>query len=209
MRTNALSIARAWTLGRTSVVAAAGAGVLVGCFAGSSSPTSSGWTSGTAPSGGASSSGAAPTLVDVDTNQTLTAAPGKGVGVFIEYQAGGHWHVWWTCDTALTGLPCAFQVGVSVASGAIVNVATEALASGDQITQLDPTSVQATTITTTAIHGMTFDTAAGSVITLDAQVNGQREINGQSFLFFAQNGQANGGYAGRVADPLMLQPATP
>jgi hypothetical protein len=56
---------------------------------------------------------------------------------------------------------------------------------------------------------MTFDTSAGAVITLDAQVNGLRQISGQSFLFFAQNGRPNGGYAGSVSDPLMLAPASP
>jgi hypothetical protein len=69
--------------------------------------------------------------------------------------------------------------------------------------------VEASTTTTTVASGMTFDTMAGAVITLDAQVNGLRQINGQSFLFFAQNGQANGGYAGSVSDPLMLAPASP
>src|SRR5437868_4514680 len=39
---------------------------------------------------------ATPILVDVDTNGTMTAAPGQGVGVFTEYTAGGHWHIWWT-----------------------------------------------------------------------------------------------------------------
>jgi hypothetical protein len=57
---------------------------------------------GAAPTTGDGAPSATPLLVDVDPNQTLSAAPGQGAGVFIEYKTGGHWHVWWTCDTALT-----------------------------------------------------------------------------------------------------------
>ena len=211
MTRDAISCWRSWTLGWTSVVALAAAPLLAGCFV-DSGPTPGTSSSGTAPpvttgEGAGASSG--PSLVDIDVNQALAATPGQGVGVYTEYQSGGHWHVWWTCDTALTGLPCSFQIAVTVASGAIVNLASEALENGDQVAQPGPTNVEASTTTTTGSNGMTFDTAAGAVITLDAQVNGLRQISGQSFLFFAQNGRPNGGYPGSVADPLMLAPASP
>jgi hypothetical protein len=138
----------------------------------------------------------------------MTAAPGDGVGVFTEYQTGGHWHVWWTCDTNKTNLPCAFDVTVSIASGSITNLASQAFERTDRLSQPSATQIEATTNTTSAIDGVTFDTPPGSgtpVITLDAKVNGQED---GSFLFFVQKGEVNGGY-GAVSDPLMLEPLTP
>jgi hypothetical protein len=150
-------------------------------------------------------------LVDVDPNRTMTATPGQGVGVFTEYQTGGHWHVWWTCDTSKTDLGCSFDVNVSVASGTIANLAGQTLGTSDRLAQASPQQIEATTTTTTAVNGMTFDTpldASGDVpiITLQAKLNGQAD---GSFLFFVQGGKINGGYPDPVTDPLMLEPSTP
>src|SRR5690242_1712082 len=62
-----------------------------------------------------------PMLVDVDTDQTMNAVGGDGVGVFVEYAKGGHWHVWWTCDTNKTQESCDFAVTMTVAAGKIAN----------------------------------------------------------------------------------------
>jgi hypothetical protein len=145
-------------------------------------------------------------LVDVDPNQTLTAQPGQGVGVFTEYVTGGHWHVWWTCDTTVTGLGCQFDIYVSVASGSIANLTSEAFEPSDQLSQTSAQQVHATTTTTTGVDGIRFDTTAGAIITLDARVDGQD--NG-AFLFFVQDGKVNGGYPNTVSDPLMFEPTTP
>jgi hypothetical protein len=195
--------------------------LLVGCWADSAPPTSSGWSTGASSSGGNGSAvsydgGAAssstgggssqPMLVDVDPNLTLTAKPGDGVGVFTEYRTGGHWHVWWTCDTNATNLPCSFQIAASVASSAITNVSSQLLEASDQLTRPGPQDVQVVTTTSTGVDGVQFDVPAGASITLDVQLNGQRD---GSFLFFAQGGQVNGGYPGTLSDPLMLEPSSP
>jgi hypothetical protein len=209
-----------WTQGRMVAMTLAAAGLAVGCVAGDS--TSGGGSAPPYIGGGASSSGGSsggstgtagsqPLLVDVDPNRTMTAAPGQGVGVFTEYQTGGHWHVWWTCDTSKTDLGCSFEVSVSVASGTIANVAGQSLQTSDRLAQPTSQQVEATTTTTTGIDGVTFDTpldASGDqpVITLDVKLNGQED---GSFLFFVQDGKINGGYQGTVTDPLMLEPSTP
>jgi hypothetical protein len=138
-------------------------------------------------------------LVLVDPDRTMNAAGGEGVGVFTEYQTGGHWRVWWTCDTNKTNQACHFDIAVSVASGSITNLQP------DRFVQTSPQKLEAVTTTTTARDGVEFDTAAGATITLAAQIDGQWD---GSFLFFVQDGKINGGY-GTVTDPLMLQPLTP
>jgi hypothetical protein len=212
---------RAWTTARTTALAAiVAAGLMMGCSvdAGPESGGSGGGeyygggSSGT--SSGSSSSGSSlatqPMLVDVDPNRTMNATPGDGVGVFTQYTTGGHWDVWWTCDTNKTDLPCAFDVTVSVTTGSIANVAGPSLAAGDSLTQSTGQTIELATTTTSSIDGLTFDTVvpAGTtpVITLDAKLSG---MDVPQYLFFVQDGQINGNYGGMLTDPLMLEPSSP
>jgi hypothetical protein len=147
--------------------------------------------------------GIAPILVDVDANQVMKATPGTGVGVFTEYKTGGHWHVWWTCDTSVSGYSCMFDVTLSAESGAIANAATQG-PDGGSVTARGSNSIEVTTTTTNAVDGVTFDTDPGAVISLDAKLDGTED---GTFLFFVQDGQINGGYQGTLSDPLLLEPA--
>ena len=162
-----------------------------------------------APSGGTtqSPSGAstAPMLVEVDTDQTMIATPGEGVGVFVEYGAGGKWRVWWTCDTAKTRQSCDFSVSVTAASGTISNLDSSELASGSTTTPT-PSRVEAKTTTSSEVHGLFFTTKPGTVITVDAALG---TLKDGSFLFFVQDGKVNGGYPGRLTNPLQMQGKTP
>jgi hypothetical protein len=146
-------------------------------------------------------------LVDVDTDRTMTAQAGDGVGVFTEYAAGGHWRVFWTCDTNRTNFDCGFDVGIST-SGQITNANGDSLEAADQLqlAQAATGNLGVVAQTSTAIKGVTFDTTPGAVITLDVTVDGQRD---GKILFFVQDGRVNGGYAGNLADPLMLEPSSP
>jgi hypothetical protein len=137
-------------------------------------------------------------LVDIDTDQTMSASPGDGVGVFVEYKTGGGWHVWWTCDTNTSGQSCNFNIKIS-ATTAISNVATTGNAHASDAV---PGALSFQTITGASIDGVSFQTGAGDVITLDATVDGAP--NG-SFVFFVQDGKVNGGYTGKLTNPLKLE----
>jgi hypothetical protein len=163
-------------------------------------------------SGGSSDPSSTSMLALVDPNVKMNASPGQGVGVFAEYDSGGHWSLWWTCDTSITGQSCPFDVQVSVATGSIVDPAPDHFTSSDVlITPSTPGSgkaggIEAKTLTTTGTQGVVFDTDPGATITLTATVSGL--YNGR-FLFWVQGGQINGGYSGTVTDPLMLMGASP
>jgi hypothetical protein len=157
--------------------------------------------SGTGEAGGGSSS---PILVDVDANQVMKADAGSGVGVFTEYRTGGHWHVWWTCDTAVDqDSACNYDISVSAESGGIANAVTEG-PDAASVSWGGSNSIDLVVTTTIAVDGVAFDTDPGAIITLDAMLNGEQ--NG-AFLFFVQRGKINGGYQGTLSDPLMLEPA--
>lgn len=166
-----------------------------------------GSSTGTPPPPGGLGGGtsASPMLVVVDTDQTMTATPGDGVGVFIEYASGGKWTIWWTCDTARTSEPCDFVIGASAQTGNIGQVDTSQLGNGTATTPT-PSRVEARVRTTTELHGISFVTAPGATLTVEASVGG---IKDGSFLFFVQDGKVNGGYQGQLTNPLQLQGKTP
>lgn len=157
---------------------------------------------------GSSTSSGTPILVVVDTNKTMTAAPGDGVGIFTEYSSGGHWHVWWTCDTNSSKgshQSCAFDVRASVQSGSFSNVTSDNLSDRDTLTD-DLQNVHATSTTSTAVQGVFFDTKPGASIVLRGSVGG---VADPSFFFFVQDGVVNGGFQGKLTNPLEFQGSVP
>jgi hypothetical protein len=172
-------------------------------------PAGSGSASGTTPTD-PSTVTPAPILAVIDTNQVMNADPGQGVGVFTEYSSGGKWHVWWTCDTAKSQQQCDVVLSATAVSGTITDLDASAIDNGSAVLS-NPSRIDATTTTTTQVHGMTFTTNPGAVLTLEATVGGLREGPGanHSFFFFVQDGKINGGFTGRLSNPLQLQGNTP
>lgn len=162
------------------------------------------------PSDDTTTSSPAPILVVLDTDQVMNADPGQGVGIFTEYFAGGKWHVWWTCDTTLSNQTCDVALSATVATGTISNVDAGEL-QGGFVTTPNPSRVEAQATTSTQVHGITFTTSPGAIVTLEATVGGLREGPGpnHSFFFFVQDGKINGGFSGRLTNPLQLQGKTP
>ena len=202
------SYLRAAAARRSTLAMVVGAGFLVGCFADSTDRnghgSAGGGPYGSSSSGSSSGAGpAAPLLVDVDTGGTLVTTAGNGIGVYVEYQAGGLWRVSWTCDTILTNLSCSYVVDVSVSSGAIANSTSDGLGPSDSVAQATPRQLEAVTTTTTGVASIVFDTTPGAAITvtvsLDAPVS----------FFFVQDNLVNGGYTGALTNPLVFQPSTP
>ncbi len=160
-------------------------------------------TTGGTTSDGADAASPTPILVEIDTGKTMSANPGEGVGVFTEYTAGGHWHVWWTCDTNKTGASCTFDIRVSGTT--MTNIAPEKLLAGDTA-QSTPTQIDLHTETKANVAGVTFDTAPGDIVQVEAQIGG---VADPSFFFFVQDGKVNGGYAGKLTNPLLFQGTSP
>jgi hypothetical protein len=177
---------------------------------GAGTPVGSGTVGAIPPSDGTSSASPAPMLAIIDTDQVMNADPGQGVGVFTEYATGGKWHVWWTCDTTLSKQSCDVSLSATTAAGTISNVDAGQLQGGFVVTP-DPSRVEARVTTSTQVHGITFTTNPGAVITLEATIGGLKEGPGpnRSFFFFVQDGKINGGFGGRLTNPLQLQGKTP
>jgi hypothetical protein len=145
-----------------------------------------------------------PMVVVVDTGKTLAATPGDGVGLFVEYSAGGTWHVWWSCDTNRSGQSCPFAVTIDAASP-VSNVVGENL-TPDKIAQPSATRLQTSSTVSYDLAGLRFQAVAGERITVTASMGG---LQSGEFLFFVQDGQINGGYTGTLTNPLTFEPKTP
>jgi hypothetical protein len=46
----------------------------------------------------------------IDTDRTIAIDAGQGAGVYIEYAAGGHWHVRTSCDSDKQDTVCKWDV---------------------------------------------------------------------------------------------------
>src|SRR5262245_54525286 len=87
-----------------------------------------GWAGGKAPP----DDPVEPLAVAIDADAVLSAKPGDGVGLFVEYAAGGRWRIWTTCDTTTSGVSCNFEAAVSVdIKSEILSVTGEDLEAGD------------------------------------------------------------------------------
>ena len=147
-----------------------------------------------------------PMVVEVETNQTMVAKGGEGVGVFVQYRAGGHWHVWLTCDTLVSGLDCRFKVSAVASSGALSNL----LQTPGKTAPIDLSTIggaiTASAQLTNEVAGIDFDSDAGATLTVTATVSG---VQSGDFFFFVQDGKVNGGFGGRLTNPLRFEPTKP
>jgi hypothetical protein len=153
-----------------------------------------------------------PLVAVISADKTMTANPGDGVGVFIEYKRGGSWHVWWTCDTNKSQQSCSFDVKISPTSGSIANLQGDHLLPTDQAKLGADGSIEATSNTAANSVGVTFDTAPGARILLDASIAGVPK-SGDYIFFVAQNAKGeetvNGDFMGTLTNPIYLEPNAP
>jgi hypothetical protein len=145
---------------------------------------------------------AEPLLAKVDTDKTMNAKGGDGVGVFVEYGSGGKWRVWWTCDTSRTGQSCAFSHEIT--GSQIKGVQAVGVSQSNAVDK----GIAATAVTTDGVGELTFEAAPGAPITVTSRLSGADNSDGR-FFFFVQDGRVNGGYAGVLSNPLSFQGTQP
>ena len=161
-------------------------------------PSPSPDVSGTpAPSSTAPPPVSPPPRIALDSGRTLSADPGAGAGIFITYQSGGHWSLYWTCDTNASGNACAFDVSVS--ARAIHGYSASPLSA--TVSQ-DGASFRARTVTSATLDGVSFDTDPGGAIVVSATLNGAPHPD---LVFFVSSGKL----ATAPTDPIELVPTSP
>ena len=140
----------------------------------------------------------------IDVDRQIDIDPAGGAGVFVEYAAGGHWHVRTSCDTGKGA--CAWDILVSPDTGhALSNVTPEALEVNDSLRQYDdpryPETWQLKASTSSDLDGFTFDTDPGAAVQVDALLDGSCAVN---YFYWVGDGAL---HSGSPSNPLTLVPS--
>jgi hypothetical protein len=144
-------------------------------------------------------------LVGIDTDQTLDAVPGEGVGLFVEYAAGGSWRLWTTCDTNYSNVACKFDAFVSVdKSSEIISVEEGDLEGYDEVAVLDSGEVHFHGETASDIDDMLVTTTPGAILRLEMTLDG---VANERYVFWIGDGGVL--HEGAPTNPVDFQPSKP
>jgi len=147
-----------------------------------------------------------PMQVAIDADQIIEATPGEGVGIFVEYASGGHWRVWTTCDTKVSGLGCGFDVFATALDGDVIsNVKGEGLEGADLVEEDKnyPGSFHLYAETSSEVDTMTFDASPGSVVELEVYLDG---VSQPRFVYWSGGGVL---HSGAPTNPVDFKPQSP
>jgi hypothetical protein len=145
----------------------------------------------------------------IDTDKTMNATGGDGVGVFVEYSAGGHWHIWLTCDTRRTSRECAFNLTLPWApAGRFAKpvVLSDGVATTEFAGSFGVAGYALTGRVGRDVVTIDMDGDPGKSLLLKASVDGSAA---PQYFFFVQDGKVNGGFPGKLTNPAIFQPSTP
>jgi hypothetical protein len=144
-------------------------------------------------------------LVDIDAGATLSATPGDGVGVFVEYESGGHWTIWTSSDIGIGGAARSFDILATAIDDTSVlsNLAGVDLGAEDQVLLTAENQVQLLTETELGTDGVTFDTTPGAIIELDVLVDGASDPR---IIYWVGGGVL---HAGAPSNPIDFWPSAP
>lgn len=121
--------------------------------------------------------------VGIDSGETLDAAPGEGVGVFVEYADDGRWNIWTTCDTEFSEFSCTFDIFIEADGLGIVEDVD--LERGDFIEE-DFDTAHIGLETDVDFDGFTFDTFNDEPVRIEVWLDGKLD---PSFVFWVDGGQ--------------------
>jgi hypothetical protein len=140
--------------------------------------------------------------VTIDPGVSMSSAPGQGVGLFVQYDEGGHWRLFTTCDTEISGSSCNFDVLVSADPDVLIsNVEGRDLGASDAIALNGDGSFNFSTETSFGTNGLTFDADPGATIEIDMLLDGVAQPR---FVYAVSDGVA---LEGVPSNPVDFTPA--
>lgn len=137
----------------------------------------------------------------IDIDAPLETDLGEGVGLFVEYQAGGRWRFFTTCDTALSDFECYFDVVISsVEPGSFLGLIPEEIESDDTLELIGQDTLRFRGWTSTDTDGFSVDTEPGGTLQIDLLLDGEC---GNRYLYWMGDGAI---HAGAPSNPFELKP---
>jgi hypothetical protein len=145
-----------------------------------------------------------PKLVSIDTDAAVSAEPGEGVGLFVEYAAGGTWRLSTTCDTNYSGVACGFDVFASVdASSELLDITADDLEGRDQTGLVEEGVVGLHAETASDVDAVSFTTTPGAIVRLETYLDGASQPR---FVYWFGDGVL---HEGAPTNPLDFEPTEP
>ena len=141
----------------------------------------------------------------IDTDRTIGINAGQGAGVYIEYAAGGHWHVRTSCDSGKGSTGCNWDVLVYAPDGhSLSNFVPEDLEAEDSLGPYNQSQAtyELSAHTTTDLDGFTFDGDPGVAATVDAFLDNTCAL---PYFFWVGDGAL---HPGSPSNPLTLTPSS-
>jgi hypothetical protein len=136
--------------------------------------------------------------VVVDAGAQMSADPGRGVGLFVQYQGDGRWDLFTTCDTATSGAACNFDVVVTADAGDyFTGVTGTDLSAASDVSMQDDATIRLVTSTDFGTDGVSFDATPGATINVDVLLDG---VPQPAFIFAVSNGVVLNGMPSNVVD---------
>jgi hypothetical protein len=107
--------------------------------------------------------------LQIDSGGKVLLAPGKGIGVAVEYAGEGRWSVATSCDTTLTALTCSYDLLVSTDGlSPIGEYAGTELEEDDALVALDDFAVSGEFLTAEDVDRFGFTTSPGATVRVSA-----------------------------------------
>ncbi|WP_438028381.1 hypothetical protein [Sorangium sp. So ce233] len=145
-----------------------------------------------------------PMRVSIDTDALLSSEPGEGVGIFVEYAAGGTWTLWTTCDTNQSQVACSFDLYASVdTSSELFDIEGIDIEKTDATRLVDEGVAYFHAETGSDIDAMAFTTTEGAVVRLEAYLDGAQEPR---YVYWFGDGIL---HEGAPTNPLDFEPTVP
>lgn len=143
-----------------------------------------------------------PMLMTIDTDATVTAEPGEGVGVFVEYATGGTWRIWTTCDTNHSNAPCVFDIFASVdVNSELIDIFSDEAESGDKVRTYSEGVAYFGAQTESDVDAMVLETTPGAIVRLEVYLDG---VEQRRFIYWFGDGVL---HKGAPTYPIDLEPS--
>lgn len=140
----------------------------------------------------------------IDTDKVLESPAGEGIGLFVEYAAGGTWRLWTTCDTNYSNVGCKFDVIAAIDTGSKIDIVEGSELEGyDEVEALEDGSARLYAETASDFDVMTLTTTPGSILRVDLQLDG---APASRFIYWVGNGIL---HEGAPTNPVDFKPSSP
>jgi len=149
---------------------------------------------------------ATPDEESVETGAAMSVSAGAGAGLWVEYQSGGAWDLYTSCDAAVTDRPCAFDVLASAELGVPIHaVQLHDHEPVDSVELRAEGGLRMITRTAAGLDGVRFTTDPGAAIQIDMLLDGQAQ---PTFINWVSGGARVTG-TNRTTNPLVFVPTFP